>query len=155
MFQDRDAPDEHPSPSIWPRDRAARRWDLQARRSPRASAERRIAPRSVTLEFRSLLGWWEREQFQVLAARLLDLSRGGVAVEAVGTPPCDRDVWFCLIPGDEKDCIAGEVVGIDRGTNGRRLIRLAFWAPCPARLLDVAIHGVAGRGLPDRSPGSE
>ncbi len=103
--------------------------------------ERRIAPRSIALEYRAWIGWREHGNFVTVAARLLDISRAGVAVVAEDCPPEQRDIWFCLQTGDESEMLTGEVVSIGTGIRGRHLIRIAFWAPCPERLYKAAIHG--------------
>jgi hypothetical protein len=93
------------------------------------------------LEFRSWLGWWEGSNFVAESARLMDISRAGVAVEAEGRPPDGREVWFCLHPTAERDGVGGEVVGVGRGARGRHLIRVAFWEPCPIALFQLAVNG--------------
>lgn len=107
--------------------------------------ERRLVPRFVTLEYRSWLGWRQGTTMIATAARLLDISQAGIAVEAEDLPPTGVDIWFCLSPGEDRDCVAGEVVGSEKGARGRYRIRIAFWAPCPARLFHEAIHGLASR----------
>ncbi len=104
--------------------------------------ERRIAPRSVALEFRSWIGWMTDEGFVVVAARLMDISQGGVAVESVDAPSVNQQVWFCLHPSDSAFAVSGEVVGLDRGDQDQHLIRVAFWAPCPALVLRWAVDGI-------------
>jgi hypothetical protein len=93
------------------------------------------------LEYRSWLGWWDHAEFVALACRLIDISRGGVALEIEELPPADHDVWFCLHPGERTDCVSGEVVGVSAGVRGRHRIRIAFWEPCPNRLLEIAVRG--------------
>jgi len=104
--------------------------------------ERRIAPRSVALEFRSWIGWMTNDGFVVVAARLMDISQGGVAVESVDAPSVNQEVWFCLHPSDTAFAVSGEVVRLDRGERDQHLIRVAFWAPCPALVLRWAVDGI-------------
>lgn len=103
--------------------------------------ERRIAPRSVALEYRSWLGWRDGDRFVAVAARLVDISRAGAAVVAEDAPPPDREIWFCLHSDDPATAVEGEVVGVGTGVRGRYLIRISFWEPCPDRLYKMAIHG--------------
>jgi hypothetical protein len=104
--------------------------------------ERRIVPRSVALEFRSWIGWWSDSEFVVAPARLLDISQGGVAVEAGAAPSIHQEVWFCLDPVVPASAVGGEVVRLDRGKRYPHLIRVAFWSPCPAELHRWALDGV-------------
>ncbi len=154
MSDHHDDPDAVPPNWPSPQPHLAVGWPLhEVQADPDSvTGERRMAPRSVTLEYQSLLGWWEKGEFQVMAARLLDLSLGGAALETVDPPPEDRDVWFCLVPGQERDCLSGEVVAINRSVTGRHLVRLAFWTPCPGRLLNAAIHGVVDREPRENPP---
>jgi hypothetical protein len=97
--------------------------------------------RAVALEYRSWLGWWEGDQFIALACRLLDISRGGIAVEIDELPPQDRDVWFCLHPGERTECVTGEIVDCAPGTRAKYRLRIAFWEPCPSPVLEIALRG--------------
>jgi hypothetical protein len=109
--------------------------------SPFSELERRTAQRSTALEFRSWLGWWDDDNFIAVACRLLDISRGGVAMESEEIPPADQNVWFCLHPGEEADCMEGEVVAAEPGIRGRHRLRIAFFQPCSNRVLDLALRG--------------
>lgn len=114
--------------------------------------ERRMMSRSIPLESRSSFGWWEGKGFVSFNARLLDISRTGVAVEMDHRPPNDRDVWFRLQAQCETDSIWGEVVDVKVGQRGRHVVRIAFWSPYPDRLCQEALHGpLTGESCPDPS----
>lgn len=103
--------------------------------------ERRIAPRSCVLDSRSLIGWFEDGRFVAFQARLLDISSAGAAVESWVPPPDGRDVGLCLIGDRDPTPMLAEVVDVDEGPSGGYIVRMAFWTPCPRRLLDLARHG--------------
>src|SRR5437016_5036693 len=65
---------------------------------PSDDIERRVAPRSVALEFRAYLGFWEGTDFVITGVRLLDISRAGIALEAEDAPDVGQDAWFRLHP---------------------------------------------------------
>src|SRR3954452_22227473 len=104
-------------------------------RSEPGALERRIAPRFSVLEYRAWMGRMDGEEFVANAVRLLDISQGGACVESHETAPIGAEVWLCLVcEGQERDSVAGEVVRVDRGTQGQYRTRIAFWEPCPRRL---------------------
>jgi PilZ domain len=103
--------------------------------------ERRMMVRSIPLESRASLGWWEGIEFVNFAARLLDISRAGVALEMDHRPPNDRDVWFRLQSQPKTDALCGEVVDVKAEPRGRHIVRIAFWSPYPERLYREALHG--------------
>ena len=115
--------------------------------------ERRIAPRSVALEFRSWLGWRQGKEFVSVPARLLDVSRAGIAVETQLRPPIDRDIWFHLHPRDVTEPLLGEVVAVKPMKRDRFMVRIAFWTPCPEALYWDILFGPVPTSFQPRRPG--
>lgn len=106
-------------------------WDL---------VDRREHPRHPATDYRAWLGWWDGEEFVTLAARLLDIARGGVAllVPAGAGPRARSEVWFCLHADRRTACLAGTVAGSALSLPGHERVRMAFRGRCPQRLLELA-----------------
>ena len=83
MTAEMGADDRSPSQPTDPSHAGVINPTFQRRRHVRPNwTDRRATPRSVALEFRAWIAWWSGETFVVVAARLLDISRTGVAVVA-------------------------------------------------------------------------
>jgi hypothetical protein len=127
----------------------ARGGDDDGRAPP--PAERRAWPRRTALDPRGWIGWWADGEFFEDAGRLLDISRGGAAVEVDRTPPPDCPVYFCLDGPDAPEGVEAEVVATLPGRRRKYLVRLTFAAPCPNPLWAAAVLG-PGPALPAGGP---
>jgi hypothetical protein len=122
-----------------PRPEPAGRAPSRTAGSP-APQDRRASPRHLALESRAWLGWGSAEDVRPVAAHLLDISRGGAALEAEALPPAGEPLWLCLDAGGAKLRVRARVVGIGPGPRGHQ-VRLAFDEPCPEDLLRLAVCG--------------
>jgi hypothetical protein len=111
----------------------------------RPAQERRASPRLEPGERRVWLGSWaDAENFGVVGAVLLDISRGGVAVATDEALDPGKPVWIRLEAPGAPDCVAARVVGVSRSARGPHVVRLAFQAPCPGRFFRQAMQGAVG-----------
>ena len=131
--------DDESRPTLWPSQRLVQPTTTQPVEPN--WVERRISPRSVALEFRSWLGWRQGKEFVSVPARLLDISRAGIAVETQLPPPMDRDVSFHLHPRDVTEQLLGEVVAVKPMTRDRFVVRIAFWTLCPEAIYRDVLYG--------------
>ena len=115
------------------------------RGEPRA-ADRRACPRFPVVENRARLDWGDSDGFQVVDARLVDISRGGAALETEQPLPVGDPVWFCLDPDGRALGVGARVLGCQRDWLEYR-VRLRFDEPCPEPLLRLAIRGPSGHRL--------
>jgi hypothetical protein len=119
---------------------------LFAQQAETAVADRRLSPRFRAVEQRAWLGWWTSSRaFATIAARLDDISQGGAKLVITDPPPVEQIVWLCLgIPGP-TECVQAKVLAVLPTPRGDAVIRLAFGAPCPLNLYQLAIYGLAER----------
>jgi hypothetical protein len=108
------------------------------------SCDRRSMPRHAAAEFAIWLGWWRGEQeFFALTARLVNISRGGALVTAIGPPPERHLVWICHSSPEPTECVEAKVLEVTRVRRREWALRLAFTEPCPHGLLEAALCGFA------------
>ncbi len=114
--------------------------------------ERRWSPRFSAVEHRAWLGWWRTEgAYSIVAARLLDVSRGGARVVLAEAPPEDHPVWVCLGAPRPIDCVRGITLEVRLEREGGYGVRVRFVGSCPDVFYRAAVHGL---GLETGRPGS-
>jgi hypothetical protein len=109
---------------------------------PLHGAERRRWPRVPAVVSRVLLEWYEGGRFHQGWGRLVDVSRGGVAVEGEWDLSAAASVWLTLKGPPDEVWVAAEVVRTDGGRAG-----LAFLGGCPDDLYYEASLGITFDGL--------
>jgi hypothetical protein len=77
------------------------------------------------------VGWWDADDFGVVKARLIDLSRGGARVVMEVKPPSREPIWFYKESGDAIATVRGYVVRRDAAVNGAFMVRFRFASECP------------------------
>ncbi len=110
-----------------------------------ATEDRRREPRHEAVEDRTWLGWWVGMEFLTIAVRLIDISRGGAALETPEPPPVGEPVWLCLQGTRWSGSAAGTILGespIDP-ERGFHRVRLEFEKPCPDKLFEMAVGMIA------------
>lgn len=110
--------------------------------------ERRRAERHEPVEDHFWLGWWASpSEFRVQAARLINISRTGLALEVLEAPSPGQTVWARIEGPLSSGCVEGRVVGCDDCDGIATRARVEFTSHCPDGLFRIA---VAGR--PDAPP---
>ncbi|AGA30285.1 PilZ domain-containing protein [Singulisphaera acidiphila] len=109
---------------------------LKAR--PRAVGEAfRTNPRHQSRR-RALVSWQQGRESRTVKARLIDISRMGVALTASTPPPSSAVVCIRLVGSTPTPWIEGDVVGIEP-TDGTYRIRIKFREPCPTIMIKSAV----------------
>ena len=103
--------------------------------------ERRDDPRLRSTAPARLV-WRDGDEVREARARLIDISRGGVALRVTDGPPAEIVVQFRLEGDDAPSWIEAEVLDGDHGGDWGRA-RLKFRDPCPPAVLKAALRGVA------------
>lgn len=112
------------------------------------SAERRSLPRHFSRERRTWLGWWKDHDFVVELVGLVDIARGGIAVEmGPDAPTTNSEVVVRLDRTRPEDCVDALVVGRSPNGEGGTLVHLSFLTTCPPPLYLAALHGLPTRGV--------
>lgn len=108
---------------------------------PFSGVDRRRSTRFDPVEDRVWLGWWDGEQFQTIAARLIDISRTGAALICVDGPEKTMDAWFCVVGPRHSGGARAQVVGREPmpGQPEQYRLRLTFHAACPEDVYLVAL----------------
>jgi hypothetical protein len=109
------------------------------------TSDRRASPRFTALDHRGWLGQWSDQGFAVFEVRVLDIGKGGAAIEMDERPIGDRPVLLGLETLREACCLEAAVVRIRRGRRSRYRVHLAFAEPCNEEFFAAVIH--AGRGV--------
>jgi len=106
--------------------------------------ERRTEPRLKPADERLWLGWWAtRHEFQVVGARLLNISLGGAAAQVEDRPPAGSKAWLCLEGPTRFELVEASIVAADGAAAGPFVARMSFRDPCPEGLLQAALdHAV-------------
>jgi hypothetical protein len=106
---------------------------------------RRADPRHIPVERQVWLAWQTDQSVHRVPARLLDISRGGAAVEVDADVPPNQSLLFGLGGSSETDDFLGAtVVRIAAARLGGYRIHLAFTTKCPDALLKTALFGARG-----------
>ena len=121
---------------------------------PHISLERRLHPRLPAVDFRIWVGGWASDRdFVTIAARVVNLSRGGALVLAsVPFAECD-DVWLRLGSPAFDGCVRAEVLEAKAAGDGDYFLRLRFHERCPDVFYDAVTLGLA-LGDPGRGGGA-
>ena len=90
---------------------------------------------------RARLSWPGRGEDITARARLIDISRAGVALLTKEVPPVDAHVRLRLVGQEETPWVEAKVLGVDPMTRGRHRVRLQFHEPCPTFFLRAAVLG--------------
>ena len=111
---------------------------------PHFSLERRLHPRLPAVDFRIWVGGWAEEgEFVTIAARVVNLSRGGALVLA-NVPFVEYDdVWLRLGNPAFDGCVRAEVLETSETGDGGHLLRLRFHKDCPDLFFNVVTLGSA------------
>lgn len=114
---------------------------------PHISLERRLHPRLPAVDFRVWLGGWASERdFVTIAARIVNISRGGVlALTNIAFAEYD-DVWLRLGNPTIDCCVRAEVLQSSATGDGDYLLRLRFHESCPDVFYDAVTLGLAFGG---------
>ncbi len=87
------------------------------------------------------LSWPGRDADVIARARLIDISRAGVALLIKEVPPVDAHVRLRLVGQEETPWVEAKVLGVEPLTRGRHRVRLQFHEPCPTFFLRAAVLG--------------
>jgi len=101
----------------------------------------------MPLEPQAWLRWEGDRSVHQISVRLLDISRGGAAVESDCVPPPNRSLLFGLAGSSATDeVLEATVVRMATATDrqGVHRINLAFTTICPDALLKRAIYSARG-----------
>lgn len=118
----------------------------RARRTggPHISLERRLHPRLPAVDYRIWVGGWaSARDFVTIAARVVNLSRGGTLVLTNVPFFVGDDVWLRLGSPTFDGCIRAEVLDTTETSEGEHLLRLRFHEQCPDAFYEVVTLGLA------------
>ena len=104
--------------------------------------DRRLYPRYGALEYHAWLAWTDQEEDHRVPVRLIDISRGGIAVESDVEPPAGLVLRFSLHGPADEESVDAEVVTVEPGRQAAHRVRLGFFEPCPDRLFWAAKDGI-------------
>jgi hypothetical protein len=108
------------------------------RSRPRAVGEAfRTNPRHESRR-RAMVSWKQGRETRTVKARLIDISRMGIALTATNPPPSSALVCIRLIGSTPTPWLEGDVVGIE-SNDGTYRIRIKFREPCPTFMLKSAV----------------
>lgn len=108
------------------------------RSRPRAVGEAfRTNPRHQSRR-RAMVSWKQGRESRTVKARLIDISRMGIALSATTPPPSAALVCVRLVGSTPTPWIEGDVVGIEPNDGSYR-IRIKFREPCPTIMLKSAV----------------
>lgn len=125
------------------RDRTKRRRisGTSRARGPHISLDRRAYPRFPAADDRVWLGWWATDsRFAAVAARLVDVSRGGARLMVAEPPPAADYVWI-RSADPQASCVQGEVLEVSRPDRGDFVARVRFLDGCPDDFFDLVTRG--------------
>lgn len=104
--------------------------------------ERRQSSRFDAVAFRSWIGWWEGDNFEVATAILANISRGGALLLTVYQPTAGTRIWFCLHADPWIGSVSATVLEADPSDDGQCRVRIAFDGPCPDSVFEAAVLGL-------------
>lgn len=105
---------------------------------PRAVGEAfRTNPRHQSRR-RALVSWKQGREAKTVKARLIDISRMGVALTSSTPPPTAASIRIRLVGSTPTPWIEGDVVGIEP-TEGTYRVRIKFREPCPTVMIKSAV----------------
>ena len=108
------------------------------RSRPRAVGEAfRTNPRHQSRR-RALVTWEQDRENRTTKARLIDISRMGIALTSNTPPPDSARVKLRLVGSTPTPWIEGDVVGIEP-SDGTYRIRIKFREPCPTIMIKSAV----------------
>lgn len=104
--------------------------------------DRRKSPRYLAGTNRVWVGWWNNEAaFVTTAARIVNISLGGVFVSPDTPPPHDRPCWLCLGVPEPVDSVEMNVIEVVTTRQGQFGVRAQFREPCPYSFFKAVIDG--------------
>jgi hypothetical protein len=106
-----------------------------------ASPDRRASVRYTVLDHRAWLGQWGHQGFEVVAVRLLDLSRGGALLEMEKAPVEHQSSLLGLETLRESWCLEVKVVQTRWGRRESYRVHVAFTQSCPDEFFAAALNG--------------
>ncbi|MDG3002933.1 PilZ domain-containing protein [Paludisphaera mucosa] len=114
---------------------------------PHISLERRQEPRLPAVDYRIWVGRWSSlREFATVAARVENISRGGVRLLTTEPFVESDDVWLRLASPEYDGCVCAEVLRVSATGDGDYLSRLRFYEPCPDPFFDVVTKGLRDCG---------
>lgn len=110
-----------------------------------ANWRRRANYRHIPVERQAWITWKSRGKAKPVPAQLLDISRGGAAVEVDGEVPPNNPLLLGLVgPHATEEFLEATVVRFVATPSGDHRLHLAFTRPCPEDLLKRAVFGARG-----------
>ncbi|WP_165072180.1 PilZ domain-containing protein [Paludisphaera rhizosphaerae] len=111
---------------------------------PHISLERRLHPRLPAVDYRIWVGGWaSARDFVTIAARVVNLSRGGSLILTNVPFAVGDDVWLRLGSPAYDGCVRAEVLDATPTSEGDHLVRLCFHEQCPDVFYEVVTIGLA------------
>jgi hypothetical protein len=119
---------------------AQRLFTLPAASSP--EEHRRACPRHAPWEQHAWLAWKTPHSIHRIPAQLLNISRGGAAVEVNSDIPADQVLSFGLGHADATaSLVTATVVRVVTARADAHRVHLAFTTECPDAILKRALYG--------------
>lgn len=135
-----------PGAEPMPQSRRAGLLDLILRAISAEPENRRRDTRHDGLQPDVWVGWQSGSQMEAVAARLINLSRGGARAVMPLLPPRRRPVWIYKQIGATLASVRGDVVGHTPAPRGLFSVRFRFPSPCPTDLCQAVICAVGDKG---------
>jgi hypothetical protein len=89
-----------------------------------------------------LVGWWSGDDFRIVAARMVNIGRGGVMISIAASPDQGQPVWLRLVGSIGSESLKAVVLESKWTLVQRRFaVRLAFPRTCPDDFFEAAVHG--------------
>ncbi len=104
--------------------------------------ERRQSVRYDAVAYRSWIGWWDGDNFEVATAILANISRGGAMVNTIYHPPAGSRIWFCLHADPWIGSVSATVLEASSCGIDQCRVRIAFDEPCPDSVFAAAVLGL-------------
>lgn len=118
----------------------------RAIRPPRAPVAR-LAPGPGRLG----LGYWKDDEFVIVVAQLVNVTRDGVLVIAEQAIPADRRIWIRLDDSPSTGTAQAVALAATWTRHGRCAVRLALNEDCPAGILEALALSVMRSRPPARA----
>jgi len=109
---------------------------------PPGTQERRSVCRYAVVQDNAWLGWWEGQEFQSTAAKIIDISLRGAMLTVDTFPPKDKTIWFCP-PGiaTSDEWVEAKLVATKKKLFGPREVRLTFRKVFPYEIFKTVVYG--------------
>lgn len=135
------------------RDRVSHRQVVSGQRrghGPHISLDRRIHARRPAVDYRIWVGGWASgREFTTIAARVENISRGGLRIVAPLAFAEGEDVWLRLGCPEHDGCLRAEVLQVLAAESGDHCMRLRFEAECPDSFFEIVTEGLESARFDD------